>query len=64
VAELAVPAQRPTSCAFGGPALDRLFITTASRDLTPGELATQPCAGGLFMTVPGVTGLAEPLFAG
>jgi len=64
LAELRVPAQRPTSCAFGGPDLDQLFITTASRDLTAEERAGQPCAGGLFMTSPGVTGLAEPLFAG
>ncbi len=64
IAVLRVPAQRPTSCAFGGPALDRLFITTASRDLTPEEMEAQPNAGGLFMTVPGVTGVAEPLFAG
>jgi sugar lactone lactonase YvrE len=64
LAELRVPAQRPTSCAFGGPGLDRLFITSASRDLTAQELAAQPYAGGLFMTVPGVTGIAEPLFAG
>ncbi|HZG45679.1 MAG TPA: SMP-30/gluconolactonase/LRE family protein, partial [Allosphingosinicella sp.] len=64
LAELRVPAQRPTSCAFGGPDLDQLFITTASRDLTAEERARQPCAGGLFMTSPGVTGLAEPLFAG
>jgi sugar lactone lactonase YvrE len=64
LAELRVPAQRPTSCAFGGPALDQLFITTASRDLIPQELESQPHAGGLFMTSPGVTGIAEPLFAG
>jgi D-xylonolactonase len=62
--ELEVPAQRPTSVAFGGPDLDLLFITTARRDLTPDELTTQPSAGGLFMTRPGVTGIAEPLFAG
>ena len=62
--ELSVPAQRPTSCAFGGPDLDQLFITTASRDLTAQELEAQPYAGGLFMTSPGVTGMAEPLFAG
>ena len=64
LAELRVPAQRPTSCAFGGAGLDRLFITTASRDLTAEELSAQPNAGGLFMTSPGVTGIAEPLFAG
>jgi sugar lactone lactonase YvrE len=64
IAELRVPAQRPTSCAFGGAKLDRLFITTASRDLSAEELGAQPYAGGLFMTSPGVTGIAEPLFAG
>jgi sugar lactone lactonase YvrE len=62
--DLAVPVQRPTSCAFGGPGLDRLFVTSASRGLTRAELAEQPCAGGLFMTFPGVAGVAEPLFAG
>lgn len=62
--EIGVPVQRPTSCAFGGPELDRLFVTSASRGLSPEELAMQPDAGGLFMTVPGVKGVAEPLFAG
>lgn len=64
VAELTVPVQRPTSVAFGGPDLDHLFITSARRDLTAEELLGQPHAGGLFLTVPGVRGLAEPLFAG
>ena len=62
--ELPVPVQRPTSCTFGGAGLDCLFITSASRGLAPGELDSQPFAGGLFMTVPGVLGVAEPLFAG
>lgn len=62
--EIRVPAQRPTSCAFGGRDMDRLFITTASRDLSPDEMGRQPQAGGLFMTAPGVTGVPEPLFAG
>jgi sugar lactone lactonase YvrE len=64
LSELRVPVQRPTSCAFGGPDLDRLFITSASRDLKDDQLAVQPSAGGLFMTMPGVKGIAEPLFAG
>jgi D-xylonolactonase len=63
IAELKVPAQRPTSVAFGGRDLDRLFITTARRDLTAEEMKAQPFAGGLFMTVPGVRGLVEPCFA-
>ena len=62
--EIRVPAQRPTSCSFGGPGMDQLFITTAARDLSPDELSGQPQAGGLFMTVPGVRGVTEPLFAG
>jgi sugar lactone lactonase YvrE len=64
LAEIRLPAQRPTSCAFGGPGLDRLFITTASRDLSAEALAGQPRAGGLFMTVPGVKGIADRPFAG
>jgi D-xylonolactonase len=64
LAELRVPAQRPTSVAFGGEDYASLFVTTASRDLSPEALAGQPQAGGLFMTRPGATGLPEPLFAG
>lgn len=62
--ELPVPVQRPTSCAFGGERLDRLFITSARRDLSAEDLARQPQAGGLFVTEPGVRGLAERPFAG
>lgn len=62
--ELKVPVQRPTSCTFGGPSLDRLFITSARIGLGEDELASQPYAGGLFMTVPGVAGIAEQPFAG
>ena len=64
LAEIAVPVQRPTSVAFGGPELDQLFITSARRDLTSEDLGRQPEAGGLFMTRPGVRGIAETLFAG
>lgn len=64
LAELRVPAQRPTSVAFGGPDLDMLFVTTARRDLSPDELTGQPQAGGLFLVRPGVRGVAEPMFAG
>jgi sugar lactone lactonase YvrE len=64
LATVEVPVQRPTSVAFGGAALDQLFITSAARDLTPEERKTQPQAGGLFVTRPGVTGIAELPFAG
>ena len=59
-----VPVQRPTSCAFGGPDFDRLYVTSARRDLDEAALAMQPNAGGLFLLYPGVRGLAERPFAG
>ena len=62
--EIAVPVQRPTSCAFGGKDLGQLFITSARRDLTAAEMERQPQAGGLFCVKPGVTGIAECPFAG
>ena len=58
------PVQRPTSCTFGGRDLDRLYISSASRDLDEQALKMQPNAGGLFMVIPGVRGLAEVPFAG
>lgn len=59
-----VPVERPTCCAFGGPALDILFVTSMSVGLTADRLATQPLAGGLFALDVGVRGLPEPAFAG
>ncbi len=59
-----MPVQKPTSCAFGGPGLDRLYVTSASIDLDEKALAVQPCAGGLFLLEPGVGGVAEVPFAG
>ena len=59
-----MPVARPTSCAFGGPDLDRLYVTSASIGLDDAALAMQPNAGGLFMISPNVRGLAEVPFAG
>lgn len=54
---LPVPVSRPTSCAFGGPDLTDLYVTTASIDLTEPELAAQPLAGRLLRLRPGPSGL-------
>lgn len=62
--EVRLPVQRPTSCAFGGPDLDQLFVTSARIGLDAAALRQQPQAGGLFRLDPGVTGLAERAFAG
>jgi sugar lactone lactonase YvrE len=59
-----VPVARPTSCAFGGADLDRLYITSASIGLDEQAREMQPNAGGLFMLIPGVRGLADVPFAG
>jgi xylono-1,5-lactonase len=57
-----LPIQRPTSCAFGGPALDRLFVTSARVGLEENALAVQPLAGALFMIETNVRGIAERPF--
>ena len=58
-----MPVSNPTSCAFGGPNLDRLYISSASIGLDESALRLQPNAGGLFMITPGVQGLADVPFA-
>ena len=48
LASVQLPVQRPTSCAFGGPGRDTLFVTTARTDLDGDALARQPHAGKVF----------------
>lgn len=58
---LVVPVKKPTMCAFGGPKLDTLFVTS----IRPGgDISDQPLAGGVFALRPGVKGLEEPAFKG
>lgn len=59
-----LPVARVTSCAFGGPNLSDLYITSASAGLSASELARQPLAGGLFVVQPGVRGLEATPFGG
>jgi sugar lactone lactonase YvrE len=51
-----VPASQTTKCAFGGPDLDDLYITTGWIGLDKAGRAAQPVAGGLFRVKPGVRG--------
>jgi L-arabinonolactonase len=62
--EISLPVRRPTSCTFGGPGLDQLYITSASVDLSQQDLKEQPLAGDLFVLQADVRGLAEPKFLG
>jgi sugar lactone lactonase YvrE len=61
---VALPTSNITSAAFGGPALDDLFVTSARAGLSPEQLAEQPEAGALFVCRPGVTGRPQRLFGG
>lgn len=59
-----LPAPHITSCAFGGPDLDELYITSAARDLDAAGRAAHPGAGGLFRIRPGIRGTAPDRFVG
>jgi sugar lactone lactonase YvrE len=61
---LRVPASQVTSCAFGGPGLRDLYVTSASQGLHGRELADQPLAGAVFAARPAVGGFAADGFAG
>ena len=59
-----LPASQVTSCAFGGPNLDALYITTAWTSLDAAARAKEPLAGGLFVVYPGVKGVPAYAYAG
>ena len=62
--KIEMPVQRPTSCTFAGPNLDRLYVTSARRGIDADALDMQPCAGGLFLVEAGARGIADVPFAG
>ena len=59
-----LPVSRVTACAFGGPGLDQLFITSASQGMSPADWQQEPHAGGLFVCEPGVRGVPSYRFGG
>lgn len=62
--EIALPVQYPTSCTFGGPELDALYITSANTALSAQQREAQPLAGDIFRIIPGIKGLERPRFLG
>jgi sugar lactone lactonase YvrE len=64
VQKVRLPVAKPTSCTFGGPALDTLYITSATIELDAVALAKQPGAGGLFRFMPDTGGLPAFSFMG
>jgi sugar lactone lactonase YvrE len=61
---LPMPVSRPTCPTFGGPGLDRLYVTTAWEGMDEQARAAEPLAGSLLVTVPGATGAPALRFAG
>ena len=60
-----LPFQQVTCPMFGGPDLDRIYVTGARVHLSEEALAGQPQAGGVFaVTGTGCRGLPEPRFKG
>lgn len=59
-----VPAERVSSCAFGGAKLDELYITTAVAGSSPEDAEKQPLAGSLFVAKAGATGVKANRFNG
>ena len=61
ISSLKVPVLKPSMCAFGGPSLDMLFVTS----IIPAGIPSNEIGlnGALFAFKPGVKGLAEPVFS-
>jgi sugar lactone lactonase YvrE len=64
LAEYPIPAMCPTMCAFGGPDLATLYVTSARTMRDPDELACLPLSGGIFAMRVDAPGLPETAFAG
>ncbi len=57
-----LPCSWPTSCAFGGPDLGTLFVSSARFTMTAEHLASNPWEGALFALEVGVKGLPPTMF--
>lgn len=60
LSQITLPVTQPTMCAFVGPNLDEMVVTSARENLNDEQLAREPHAGGVFHLKPGVRGLARP----
>ena len=59
---IALPAPLITCCAFGGPGLSTLFVTSARTGLDEKAIATAPLSGALFAINVGIQGLKDAPF--
>ncbi len=58
-----MPVSRPTSVSFGGPELDRLYVTSARTGRSEAERSATP-AGSVLVVEPGTRGVAEQPYGG
>jgi len=54
---ISMPALQPSSCVFGGKAMNELFVTSARKDMSETDLTTYPLSGGLFKVETKVEGM-------
>ena len=55
--DITLPVSEPTMCAFGGDALDELYVTSASDTLDAEQRRRQPLAGAVLRLRPGERGI-------
>jgi sugar lactone lactonase YvrE len=58
--DILLPVTQPTMCAFGGEALDVLYVTSATDQLSPDQRRREPLAGAVLRLRPGETGIPRP----
>jgi sugar lactone lactonase YvrE len=59
-----LPVPRPTSCAFGGPHMRTLYVTSARDGLSEASLMQHPLSGSVFAIDTETRGLPVPAFTG
>jgi sugar lactone lactonase YvrE len=55
--QVLVPALQPSSCVFGGKAMNELFVTSARKDMSETDLTKYSLSGGLFKVETKVEGM-------
>jgi sugar lactone lactonase YvrE len=62
--EIAFPALNVSACAFGGPDLTDLYVTSARKEMNAAQLAKYPLSGGLFRIRTNIRGMPTFEFGG
>jgi sugar lactone lactonase YvrE len=64
IANIPIPALNVSACAFGGPDLTDLYVTSARKEMTAEQLEKYPLTGGLFRLRTDIRGMPTFDFAG